>query len=116
MIPRSPTRPLRGAQADAALSLHSWYSFRALFLVFGLWIVLLLEAVVLMSSVVVLMGASTLLVGLVVGLAMVWWSLCLARLRDCVAVGGALGGGVVVLVFGAASGLRCCWSLSLCCF
>jgi hypothetical protein len=60
----------RGSLLSTSLSLHSWYIFRALFLVFGLWIMILLETIMMISNMVMLMGASTLLVGLVVNLAM----------------------------------------------
>jgi hypothetical protein len=61
----------RGSLLSTSLSLHSWYSFRALVLVFGLWIMILLETIMMISNMVMLMGASTLLVGLVVSLAMI---------------------------------------------
>jgi hypothetical protein len=61
----------RGSLLSTSLSLHSWYSFRALFLVFGLWIMILLEAIMMISNMVMLMGASILVVGVVVNLAMI---------------------------------------------
>jgi hypothetical protein len=74
---------------------------------------ILLETNMMISNMVMLMGASTLLVGLVVSLVMMWWSLYLTQLWDYITIGGELRDDMMILVFDTTSGLHYYWSVSM---